>query len=168
MFRSCGSPTLLSCPVDRNAGACLRHPGTWLCSLESGSSTWVSVGCQHPCPDPESQDPVRARACKLLTFWSHWVSRLRACCLASLPQPCRLGLAARGPHAGATLPTSRSPDCQEPTADPAGWAGPASRTQREGPWFCVSCPESRQDCAYLIWWKLEWRRDFFQTKTLLE
>lgn len=72
----------------------------------------------------------------------------------------RPGLAASVAHCTPALPPSRSPSCQEPVADPAVWAGPASQTQREGPCLCVSCPESRQGFAYLIWWKLERTRDF--------
>lgn len=156
-FRSCNSPTSLSSCVGRITGACLSPPPrSWLCSWELGSSTWGSVGCQHPCMDTRSQDPLRARTCKLLPVWSPCVSRLRAC----VPDSPAGGAGCQRPSLHSDPAPEQGPSCQEPVAEPAVWAGPASQTRREGPCFCVDCPESRQGFAYLIWWKLERIRDF--------
>lgn len=89
--------------------------------------------CRIPASLPWPGEPRRTHSqSSQAAHFSEWLGVQTPGVLPGVPpQPCRPGLDARGPHAGAALTTSTGPDCQEPTADLAGWAGLASRTQTE-------------------------------------
>lgn len=149
-FRRCNSPTFLSSCVARITGACPSPPRSWLCSWELGRSTWGSVGCQHPCLDTGSQDLLLARTCKLLHFWSLWVSRLRVCCLAPPFQSCRLGLAASAAPAPRPCLQAKVLTAKSPWQSWLSGLAQCHRARERGPAFAHS-PRIQAGIAYLIW-----------------